>query len=141
MKKIITTLFVCFLLSITTIVNAQDYLGSLTVYVNDQAQPTTQNTITVTKSNGTAVLEISNFTIMNYVDMNIVLNATWNGSTLSTPATVSLTPAWIAFVMGNLQITESSIGTLNDNTCSLNLNLYTSGLKQNIKVVFEGTKM
>lgn len=140
MKKIITTLFVFFLLSVTTIINAQNYSGSLTVYVNDQAQPTTQNTVTVTKSNGTAVLKISNFAILNYADMNIELNSALNGTALSTPATVSVTPAWIAFVLGNLQITESNIGTLDDNACTLNLKMYTSNLKQQIKVVFDGTK-
>lgn len=141
MKKITMILALLALLCIPLVANAQNYSGNLTVYENGTIQYSDQNVVKVIEGNEKATLNIDNFTILSYSGMAISLNATWKNGALTTPATIAVSPNWIAFVLGNLQITSNNIGTLNGNFCSLDLNLYSAGVKKNIRVVFSGTKV
>ena len=140
MKKIIITFLFFLLCSVSAVISAQNYTGPLTVYVDGVAQSPLQSTVVVTKGNDDATLKISAFKISNYSAMTITLHSAWNSNgSLTTPATLAVSPYTMSFVLGNLEITDSNIGTLNSTACTLDLKIYTPNLKQNIRVVFDGT--
>lgn len=139
MKKFIVTFLFFLLCSVSAVISAQSYTGLLTVYVNGQ-EASKQSTVVVTKGTNTATLKIDDFKYASYSVMTITLDSAWNSNgSLTTPGTLTVAPPTMSFLLGKLEITDSNIGTLTDTGCALNLKIYSPTLKQNIRVVFDGT--
>lgn len=139
MKRIVISLFVLLLCSLSTVMNAKNYVGMLTVYVNDGVQQNKESTITVTEGNGTAKLEISAFTISGYSAMKVTMNAvhTADGK-LTTPATVTVNMP-MSLILGKLTVVNEDLGTLDSNACSLDMQLNAAGKpEEQIRIVFSG---
>lgn len=119
--------------------NAQNYTGTLTVYVNDTVQYSGAATVDATQEANKAKLKISSFKILDYATMNVTLDATLTGDQLSTPATVAVTPKLIAFLLGNLKVQSGNLGTLDDAKCAIDMTMNVATKKEVIRVLFTGS--
>lgn len=138
MRKFIIMMFVC-LCGAFVSANAQNYTGTLTVYVNDTVQYSGAATVDATQEANKAKLKISSFKILDYATMNVTLDATLTGDQLSTPATVAVTPKLIAFLLGNLKVQSGNLGTLNDAKCAIDMTMNVATKKEVIRVLFTGS--
>ena len=139
MKKIIASLFVFLLCSVSAVMNAKDYKGTLTVYIGDEVQQTSESSVKVTEGNGTAKLEMAAFTIAGYSAMKVTMNATYTtDGKLVTPATVTVNLP-MSLVLGKLTVTNDNLGTLSSETCALDMQIEAANKpKENIRIVFSG---
>lgn len=138
MKKIIVAFIAFVCVSMTGIMNAENYTGNLVVKVNGTAQPEKLTTVEVNKQSSTASLKISGFSFLGYTGMNIDLDCQWSKPTLSAP-TLTVNPPTIEKILGKFEI-KSFTGTLDDNACSIILKIYAPNVRQTVEVIFEGTK-
>lgn len=140
MKKFIIIMFVCLMCGAFVSVNAQNYAGTLTVYVDNKVQYSDAATVSATQGTNTAKLSISSFKILGYAAMNVVLDAKLEHSQLSTPATVTITPKLVALLLGNLQVQSGNLGTMDSTSCAIDMTMSaTSKDDEVIRVVFTGT--
>lgn len=139
MKKIIATLFVFVLCSVSA-VTAKDYKGMLTVYVNGELQQSAESSVTSTEGSGTAKLEVSAFTIAGYSAMKVTMNATHGtDGKLTTPATVTVNLP-MSLILGKLTVINSELGTLTSDVCTLDMQLNAAKKpNETIRIVFNGT--
>lgn len=141
MKKIVTILFVFLFCNMSAVINAKNYTGTLTVYVNGVLQQTSESAVTATEAGGTAKLEVSAFTIAGYSAMKVTMNAehdTADGK-LKTPATVTVNLP-MSLVLGKLTVINENLGTLVSDACSLDMQLRVANKpNEEIRIVFSGT--
>ena len=139
MKKIIASLFVFLLCSVSAVMNAKDYKGTLTVYIGDEVQQTSESSVKVTEGSGMAKLEMAAFTIAGYSAMKVTMNATYTtDGKLVTPATVTVNLP-MSLVLGKLTVTNDNLGTLSSETCALDMQIEAANKpKENIRIVFSG---
>lgn len=141
MKKIIATLFVFVLCSVSAVMNAKDYKGLLTVYIFGQAQQSEEISVTVTENSGTAELKINDFSIAGYLAMKVTMNATHAADgKLTTPATVTVNLP-MSLLLGKLTVINSELGTLTSDACALDMQLKAANrpVDEEIRIVFNGT--
>lgn len=128
--------------SFSAVVCAQQtsYTGTLKVYVEGNEQYSGANTVQVTLDGNSAALHIQGFKIGSYAAMTIDLDCANSNGTLTTPATVTISPMIVSVLLGNVTVTDSNIGTADGANCNLDLQLHSSTTNENIRVVFSGTK-
>jgi len=138
MKKYIVAFFVFFCMGIAGVVNAENYAGNLVIKVNGVAQPVKQTTVQVIEGSNSAELNISGFSFLGYKGMNIDLDCQWAKPTLNAPV-LTVNPPSIETILGKFEI-KGFTGTLDDKSCSISLIIYAPNVRQNVEVIFEGTK-
>ena len=140
MKKIIASLFVFLLCSVSAVMNAKDYKGTLTVYIGDEVQQTSESSVKVTEGSGMAKLEMAAFTIAGYSAMKVTMNATYTtDGKLVTPATVTVNLP-MSLVLGKLTVTNDNLGTLSSEACALDMQIKAANKpNENIRIVFSGS--
>lgn len=139
MKNILA---ICFLLICVNVFGSgttTNYVGKLIVNVDGTETQYDQKTVAVTVDGDNVTLKIDAFSIGSYSGLNIDLGCSKNGSALTGPLSLTITPKLISVLLGTLTPTLNG-GTLSDTTCTLDLSISASKLKQNIRVIFSGNK-
>lgn len=135
MKKLIVVFMM--LVCICSLVKAENYSGTLVVKVNGVEQFNQQSTVVATQSGANAVLNINSFSFAGIpVKMNITLNCGCEGGVLTMPATLTITPAFVGTLLGELELKDLQ-GTLNNGKCTLDMTIYSPKLSQNIEIIFK----
>lgn len=138
MKKYIIAFFAFVCMCMAGVVKAENYAGNMTIKVNGVAQPAKAVTVQVEKQSSTADLNISGFSFLGFTGMNINLDCQWSQPTLSSPV-LTVNPPTIEAILGTFEVKKFT-GTLDDNSCSIELMVYAPNVRQNVEIVFEGTK-
>ena len=143
MKRITLVCLAFIFVSIGTVIKAENYKGILTVKVDGKAIVSEERTVVATKcNNATADLQINTFDIMfpGNIKMDIktkIVCSCFNND-LKLPAVLTL-PTTVNVLLGKLDITSLS-GKLEENKCSLTMNINASKQMQLIEVTFIGKK-
>lgn len=138
MKRYIIAFFAFVCMCMAGVAKAEDYTGDMTIKVNGVAQPAKPVTVQVDKQNSTADLDISGFSFLGFTGMNINLKCQWAQPTLSSPV-LTVNPPTIEAILGTFEVKDFK-GNLDDTSCSIELMVYAPNVRQNVEIVFEGTK-
>lgn len=136
MKRIFITFLALVCIGFCNLLQAGNYTGTLIVKVNNSEVVNQPSAISVTQNGNDVSLNINSFSFASIpVSMDITLNCVCESENLKKPATLTVAPALATLILGQLELKDLA-GTLTPTQCTLNMQVYSPKLNQNIQILF-----